>query len=261
MDKLKGPRAKVERADKHIAELESTIKGFIDGDPYEVLGEEEAETGHLVLRLHEKIPLPSRNISLIAGDAVHNLRSALDLLYCALVKDNGGTPGTDDAFRISKHRKSFESGALPEIEKRLSSGAFKVMSNLQPYRGGHNPFWQLHQLDIIDKHRLLLTTTASVGEVIQTVSPVGEREIAIGGGLTVSGIKLAYAPADKRCPLNDGDEVLRQTTKPHHDVEFAFQVALHEPPIVECEAILPFLTHLSSGVGATISLFEPILNT
>ena len=65
MDKLKGPRAKVERADKHIAELESTIKGFIDGDPYEVLGEEEAETGHLVLRLHEKIPLPSRNISLI----------------------------------------------------------------------------------------------------------------------------------------------------------------------------------------------------
>lgn len=250
----RGSRAKVERAKKHIQELEPVLKDFRDSDPYEVLRDVETEPGYLIYRLHEKVPPPKREASLIAGDVIHNLRSALDLLYGELVAAKGTPPSESDVFPICKGRKQFETGALAQVKARLSAGAFKIMKALQPYPGGHEAFVQLHELDIIDKHRLLLTTTVGVTEIVQTIPRLGG---VFGDSPQIGDMKLAIKPEFRS--LNDGDEITRLPTEEQHKLQFRFDVSLHEPPIVEGEPIIPFLHHLAGGVDATIDLFEPVL--
>jgi hypothetical protein len=79
-DRLIGPRLKVRRANEHIEELDAARQDFIDTDPYVTFSENDPETGDLVYKVtvepHAAEGL--RDLSVIAGDAVHNLRSALE---------------------------------------------------------------------------------------------------------------------------------------------------------------------------------------
>jgi hypothetical protein len=113
-----GPRLKVERADEHIRELEAAIKRFHETDPYSIVREEDADTGDLLYRLRLR-GLPPQRFATIAGDTVHNLQSALDLLWCQLVEANGKTIANNDIFVISDDRNKFEA-AFKGVKKRIS---------------------------------------------------------------------------------------------------------------------------------------------
>jgi hypothetical protein len=49
-------------------------------------------------------------------DAVHNLRSSLDLLACVLVRANGKTSVNNTYFPINADRKTFEADGLKKIK-------------------------------------------------------------------------------------------------------------------------------------------------
>src|SRR3954447_18780775 len=78
---FQGPKLKIERAERHIAELQAATDAFLGRDPYPVIVKDDAERGlrYVSLNVRETIP-PS--FGLIAGDAIHNLRSALDIMLC-----------------------------------------------------------------------------------------------------------------------------------------------------------------------------------
>lgn len=126
---------------------------------------------------------PPARLATISGDVVHNLRSALDLLWCQLVQANGKDIAKSDHFVIAEHRLNFEA-TFKGVNKRIPLAARDVVAALKPYREG----------------------TTNCG-----------------------------------------------------NSQFRIEIALDEPPVVECEPVLPLLTQLGRAVNDVIELFAPIL--
>src|SRR6476619_1299435 len=79
---------KIKRSKEHINNLKQRIDRFDKGQPYEMIEQsnpERPENRQGILRILRPIP---PGIPLAAGDAVHNLRSALDHLVWAAVGPN-----------------------------------------------------------------------------------------------------------------------------------------------------------------------------
>jgi len=88
-------KLKIERAKKHISDLNFEINGFRKRNPYKFVIEQDPQSGNyaLTFRVQEKEPY---YLPLIIGDVIHNLRTALDILACELVQLNGGN--ADDVY-------------------------------------------------------------------------------------------------------------------------------------------------------------------
>jgi hypothetical protein len=92
---------KFARADEHLDALLSEIQWWATSHPYRVLRERDAESDFTVLYI-EPLGEPPLKCGVIAGDVVHNLRSALDMLVIALAESNHGGPLSDEAEKASQ---------------------------------------------------------------------------------------------------------------------------------------------------------------
>src|SRR5438067_2313470 len=81
-------KLKIKRAEKHIADLSSLVNHVAKTYPYRHSVQRHAD-GSYTLDFEVTEPLPA-DIRLIIGDALHNLRSALDFLACECVLMGGG---------------------------------------------------------------------------------------------------------------------------------------------------------------------------
>lgn len=163
-----GPRAKAERGREHLNALYGELPTFFE--PYtkrEPVYHSFDGTWHTVnLRpVIEKLPL---RWSLICGDAIHNLRSALDHLVRELVLAGDGKPGKWNSFPIYTDSEDFDRdvrfrkknrgwGPLEGIDP--GGQAWAAIEQAQPYYSGHppgDPLAMLKTLDDMDKHRTLI---------------------------------------------------------------------------------------------------------
>lgn len=80
-ERLAFVRLKVERSEKHLAELQAAIETFLATQPYCVVKKVDPEW---VYEMAHVAPVPDC-IGAIIGDAVQNLRSALDHLSYQLM--------------------------------------------------------------------------------------------------------------------------------------------------------------------------------
>jgi hypothetical protein len=149
--------AKLERAEQHIYDLEQRWTRFIK-HAYRVTSNDDPDTGDRAYRLSEAWDL-EHNFSLIIGDAVHCLRSALDHLAYHVMSISPGI--TDKAlgkvyFPIAEDAHKYKTEQRARIEG-MRQEAIEAIDRIQPYGGGSGGiFWHLHSLDIIDKHKLLI---------------------------------------------------------------------------------------------------------
>lgn len=247
-----GPRLKVERAKQHIANLDAHIAAFVQRDPYVVVRAEDPDTGDLVWRVRVR-EQPDPRWGLIAGDAIHNLRSALDHLVWQLVLANGRQPTDETMFPIARSAKQFQAGGLRRI-KGVSAQAQAAIQAAQPYKGGNDAFWRLHRLDANDKHRVLYVVGAAHNSVI--------LEFKLPSGDVFP--KIGLRPADRQFPLKDGAalygvEMGGRTDYAENDPQFAFEVALSDGEVVEGEPLLEMLAQLADFTSAFIETFAPML--
>lgn len=153
------PRVKIERAETLIGQLDALIDRSVKDRAYDVVGQPEPPlTGQNIPYVQFKDPLDPE-IPCLTGDILHNLRSALDHLLFRLLP-----PTTDSreirkrAFPIGQDAKHYNVG---EKKRRLSALRPDLVTRidaLEPYKDGNgHALWQLHELNVIDKHRLLLT--------------------------------------------------------------------------------------------------------
>jgi hypothetical protein len=157
---LTGARAKIERAKEHIRDLDREKTSFLALNPYTVTPEYYVEHGATAYFLDECREIPIR-VPLLAGDAAHCLRSALDYLAYSLVPPRaGGEPSTHIYFPICKSLKEYRTESVRKTDGMPQSAKDRIDA-FKPYKGGDDRLWKLHQLDIADKHRLL-TTAATV---------------------------------------------------------------------------------------------------
>jgi hypothetical protein len=155
-------RRKVERAAEHIRDLNELLNTFIKSDFYAVTVKEYKGRNVICLDI-DKTGLDKIRAAIIVGDALHNLRSALDILYYQAF--NGTTAKADKwtRFPIFEERDKLISGINGGLkEKGLAddSSALKirdcVVDVVKAYQAGNFPLWALHEMNILDKHQLLI---------------------------------------------------------------------------------------------------------
>lgn len=88
-ERLSRIRLKIERAKKHIREFEQRLEAFRLRNPYGFMREDDPNTGERIYKVRVSEEPPVEDLALIAGDAIHQTRSALDHLAWQLVEANG----------------------------------------------------------------------------------------------------------------------------------------------------------------------------
>jgi hypothetical protein len=84
IDRFASALCKIDRARKHTEDLEAEIRAFWAADPYEIEMVGTPFASRCFYRVKRIAALPE-SIPLIVGDAVHNIRSALDHFAWAAV--------------------------------------------------------------------------------------------------------------------------------------------------------------------------------
>src|SRR5689334_19456648 len=102
-----GPKLKIERAQKHIRDLDERFTIFAQSDFYSLRVNEDEESGDSILQLEHTEPIPD-DFALITGDALLNLRSALDLLVSDVVYYGLGTRPKKLYFPIRESYKDLK---------------------------------------------------------------------------------------------------------------------------------------------------------
>jgi hypothetical protein len=259
VSKLDGARIKLGRAGQHIAELSTAAQQFLGTNPF-YLQTDEAENGDLVtiVRIRSQVPA---DWAAIVGDAVHNMRSALDLVAWQLVEAAGAKPGRDTCFPIGHASKAQSVAAIKRSLGEATKRAAKLTRRLKPYQGGNAKLAQLHALDIVDKHRLVLVVGAATKHVVLKMRmTVPWQEAAIEFP------PLALNPADRQFPLRDGEEVFRvckaarQPSGPNactHDL--VFELAFGDITEVRGLPLVDTLKGMHAHVSRIVEMFDKIV--
>ena len=149
-------RLKIDRANKHIEEIKTAVLCLHEA--YISVIESDANTGGHSIKY--KCPdLEDRllQIALMTGDAVHNLRTALDYAWIATI-DSLRLPQTRyTKFPFTETLKMLQDQLAERQINTANPILFeKLTADIKPYRAGNLHLWALHSLDITDKHKLLL---------------------------------------------------------------------------------------------------------
>jgi hypothetical protein len=261
---------KVERAKHHFRDLQTLVERFLEAKPYRVVPYDEPDTGDLVHRV-EVFDQPPLIWSAIAGDCVHNLRSSLDLLVCEMVRANGRPVTPDTAFYIAKSADAFKSGYNGKIQGTPKC-AVDLIKKAKPYQGANNPFWRLHQLDIEDKHKLLVPIGVVHNKIITTLR-LDDFSTIDHDPTTIIGNELVTPPhgismVGPSFPLEDGAEIYRvppslrsdPRAQMHVYPKLVIEIAFGEVEVVEGEPIIPTLGGLIKFVEGFVKQFPPLFS-
>lgn len=244
-------KLKIERADHHIQDLNAYIVSILKDHLYTLSIEDHPQTGipGLVCRLCDT----PAEIALFIGDIAHNMRSALDILYCDILRHEGRTVGRNSKWPFRERREELIAGFNGREEQdRPSDGIIKlIVDSIQTYRGGNgDALYALNDLNIEDKH-MLLTPMISVSRIwdvqyIHRNGHPGRSEFSAGGGTN------APTNIQFRSDSSIGVREITNHGKATFDVFFG-KGAFHGQPLV------PTLRELSQLVSATVETVENFL--
>ena len=203
---LIGVRAKIDRAEHHLRDIDAALKLLIGCDPtanQPVIFDYESDGKEVIVRLTECKPI-DQALPLMIGDCLHNLRSALDHLVYQLALKNGAPSVSADKtfFPIYLTKSQFDDRVEKNVKPFISSAALAEIEQCQPYSAYDVPaeadIWILNRLDIFDKHRLLVLAgqKCAATEFTVTVVATGEQRHEI-------------IPEPKWKPVEDGSEIIR----------------------------------------------------
>ena len=153
-------KAKLDRATQHIADLSSRLDTFLSEAPERELVDCDADAAKAFRDFHLNRPIPPE-FGIVAGEVIHQLRSSLDHIACALHPKDGGTPTITSQFPIF----SFEP-TKPDDGRRYQNqikgitrpAVLALIEHHQPYLRGNDRHWLvvLKTLSNTDKHRALI---------------------------------------------------------------------------------------------------------
>jgi hypothetical protein len=182
------------------------------------------------------------------GDALHNLRAALDHAYIKLVQHNGKNPGPRIMwpFHAVGDRQAVKGTIDGHIKAPGGQGPSEIvrdyiLDKIQPYRGGDGEsLVNLHLLDILDKH----------SELISTDKWTHIEDIRTNNGSRVSGITFV---------TDGGDAVAFRAgagLDAEHNNKALFQICFGRGKPLQGKPIIPALWELAAKVDETLRLLE-----
>ncbi len=251
---------KLDRAKQHIDDLEAEIVAFHRTNPYPLVTEDDPQTGKRMVKIgSDPAPIPDA-VPLILGDAVHAIRTSLDYFANAAVPN----PGEQTMFPIVRSNRVPKPAELQSLVGGKVQGASKqlrkALYDLQPYLGGHGErLWLVNHLDVIDKHRLLVTIgTAyrSFGfDAAKVLFGTSERTKNLPA-LPVFIRPAERYPVEANTPLFGADP---EFFEKNPELKFVFEVAFGEPQILVGEPVVPTLRRLLDEVESLLKRLIPLV--
>lgn len=247
-DGFKAAKLKVKRANKHISDLQDAIRAL--KETYTVAVEQNAETGYqnLIHTLNFDDAVAD-DLALIVGDALHNLKSALDFAWIGLLRKYISSADLTKAkFPVYPTRESLI-GALNGIRINPTSNAaiFNLLvTDIEPYEGGRygGIVYILHELDITDKH-LILLGTHPVAELEGIVVQHEHGEVIHGFGASTD----AHPPYVIPLPAD---------AKIKNQGKLAFDVVLEDTGFFYLVEIVEVLSKFSQVIAHFVELMENV---
>lgn len=141
---------KILRGRNHVSELKNIMAAY-GGRLKAVYVPLDADPSQSRLTFSET---PPPEIALVLGDAVHNFRAALDIMICDVARLQGKS-SDKLKFPFAANATEYEDRLRGEI-RRLGPDVRDALRELAPYKGGNIALRGLHDLDILDKHELVI---------------------------------------------------------------------------------------------------------
>lgn len=163
---LEGSRRKLRRAEQHVHELHVEVAAWINGENHrKVIEMSRDDEWHTVLYSPPQGRSPEM-LPLICGDAIQNMRTALDYAICDLVRAAGKKVSRQHAWPICHSPNDFTTRVKDNPKPKLSplhgievdGQAWAVIEQAQPY---NRPLQSRDDLAILgalsnrDKHKAL----------------------------------------------------------------------------------------------------------
>lgn len=202
-------RLKLLSAKSDIDSLTDEISRFITDETIHRVTTTRDPTTDRETRMVSATQMPDKKWGIKIGTVAHCLRSALDNLIWDLASRNGNTPFRQTCFPIHLAADEFQDKALKGRGARLQSLSVEDQEKVrheQPYFANNgyknDPLWLLHELNNIDKHRVIPVTHTEIRHI--AIKPVVTKSF-IGVGLNL-----------QRTPIVEGQTI--QLTEP--DAQF-----------------------------------------
>jgi hypothetical protein len=173
---------KLSRSRRHLRELEVAIESYAETHPYKVVPHEDNTVHPLKRTFYAFVNQPpDPALSIILGDVLYNLRSALDHLAVALVapkrRRRASFPifvddlwATDPASGSYVNADDHARQAFDTATKTMSDEALDVIRSLQPFRTHphapeKSPLAVLNRLSSADKHSRLVPVSFGIADI------------------------------------------------------------------------------------------------
>jgi hypothetical protein len=255
-----GITAKLDRARENIEEFDLRSGLFYRSNPPVIHGQDNTKSRRRTWRLAELPEIP-RSLAGTAADAVANLRKPLDYLAFAIEKAACG--------QKPKHRVYFPIGRDATQYKALrrryiqcaGKAAIDAFDAAEPYQGGKgHVLWQIATLNNPDKHEVPLALSGAykgfdLGPMVRDAFRAADPSFGFDN------IQVMIPLKNRRCPLQVGDVLLDEPSEPEmkEQRKFLFEIALHEPGVIECEPALKALEDFADAVRGVVRAFEAVL--
>lgn len=174
-------RAKAAHAEEQLERLWAELKSFMDAQPFSARSQTNVAMGdvRIVCRYFvDKFTSIPEDWPLVIGDALHNLRAALDHATWSLVANaKGGMWAWDNRrridFPICKEATKFTGDF---VVKNLGPDLVSALKACQPFHctpaaPQTDALWVLEQAEVLDKHRALNIIALRADNASFTVRP------------------------------------------------------------------------------------------
>lgn len=227
-DRFEAARLKIERAKKHIADLNALVLALPDSFVSTIEIDEE-HGAQIITYTPVDIEKVAPGMALIIGDAFHNLRVAMEYSYLGAVERLAPSVLDEHTkFPIYETKGALDAALQGRGIDKLSPKFYnRIVSDIRPYRAGGNLFIDsLHDFDVSDKH-WLLTPLMQVSYARGIVVKNAEGVTVTGDMYPITGsgpYSVAFSTKDK---IEDKGKVFVQITL---DIDHP----LHCVSVVDC---------------------------
>lgn len=192
-----------------------------------------------------------KHIPTILGDAIHNLRVALDHAYHIAADANKAIWSDYRRFPFHGDRKDLVGSINGHKGKRLTPSdkvITAIVDEIQPYSGGKLRLKGLHDLDIVDKHIVLIPTTSAMH--IDALDFTDRTGAKTGGGIYGITLMTNQSKGTEFIDTGTGGAIL------HGNPKDVFQILFDQEQPFAGEPILEVLKSLRDATKFAIDTIE-----
>src|SRR3990167_374263 len=238
-------KLKVERAEQHIAYLQRTFKAFVETNNYNLSVSEDPKTSRTTIKVHFSDYRP-QEFALVIGDAVHNLRTALDHATWELIGLDSGTRDRYTTFPTGDDKVNYEASCNGIKTPRGDTKKFFIA--LAAYKSGPGVgLYTIHRLDITDKHTILIP---SIHVALLKNVKLRHKE---GGSITIGQADVNLGPNGEVFVVKTPAGAALEIDK---EAKASFGIIFGEIEHLKFQPVIPTLMLLRDVISDTLGQFQ-----